>query len=373
MRSLRTVLSMLLATSLLPCLWAERASAQAALGTNVVAAALALPVDIRVNGRETHIVVTNAGPALTLHVLLISDDWSGDDFNCYVTQNETTLFEFFRDPFTDQPMLRYECTNPLTFEQEVAQTPVDIEQGIMFVTLENPPGFTVSSNQIFGDATVIDFDQGVAYSFEAIPFAGFLNDGDRRYFFDGTEYGEFPARLATNFIAPTQSPPPAGLDEITAELVLFTLDGTIGSGFGPRVLLSVTFFNDDEQRFSSSYSFDCFSIVRLDDIDPRFLASALGSTTGHLVLTPQVTTHGDLAHDVLFGNGNGARRTAAHGWLVQTAAAGSQIGSSSLFLANDPGWGRALARSITNLVPEQGPPVDSRPVLNALCGLAPCP
>jgi hypothetical protein len=368
------------AVAIAQVLWAEPAAAQSfpAGGTNVVASALALPIDLRSNGRVTEIVITNAGPARFLHVTLIDDDWSAQDFNCFVTANETTLFEFRRDSFTDQPTLSFECTSAITTppvpSNRFTNIPVDIDQGIMFVTVENPEGTTVVANQIFGDATVIDFDQGLAYSFDAIPFLSAMNDGNRQYVFNGVEYSAFPARLATNFIAPTRTAP-WGSDDIIAELVLFTLDGTIGSGNGPEALLSVVFFNDDEVRYSATHRFDAFDIVRLDAIDPRFFADALGSDAGHLVLTPEFVNYSDFAHDFLFGpppggqGFNGIRRTPVHGWLVESAISGTQIGEGTLWLADDVAWGRPLARSLTNLVPDPG----DLPTLNALCDVPPCP
>src|SRR5262245_36201888 len=164
-----------IAAGIAPFLGSEPARAQAFPGgdTNVVGSALALPVDIRENGRVTEIVVTNAGPALYLHVALIDDDWTEQDFSCFVTANETTLFEFRRDS-ADQTTLSYECSIdadvPPVPSASFNEVPVHIDRGIMFVSAEVDQGgfYTVTANQLFGDATVIDFDQGTAYSFEAI-------------------------------------------------------------------------------------------------------------------------------------------------------------------------------------------------------------
>ena len=38
----------------------------------------------------------------------------------------------------------------------------------------------------------------------------------------------------------------------SASLVLFTLDGTVGSSQPPEAALSIKFYNDDEVQFSSS-------------------------------------------------------------------------------------------------------------------------
>lgn len=404
LRMRETVLWVTLAAIVAPCLWTATARAQGgAEGTNVVASALALPIDVNGVGRATEIVITNAGPARTLHVTLIDDDWLAWDFSCYVTRNETTLFEFEYDPASDPDdptaLLSHECTDsfsqnpndPVVFDD----VPFAIDQGIMLVTLEDhcevdtddnpetPPeegSCTVSSDQIFGDATVIDFDRGLAYSFDAIGFgAGSEQDGDRQYEFDGSDYTAFPARLATNFLAPTESPPPSGEEEISASLILFTLDGTIGSGSPPHAHLGVNFYNDDELRRSATHQFDGFDIISLvdpdpsdaidDGIDQRFLRNALGSDSGHLVLTPQSTLPGDAAHDSQFGDADDLRKTPVHGWLVQEAIEGTRIGTNTLYLASDPGWGRPLAASKATLVPVG----NDVPTLNAVsCDAIPC-
>ena len=76
---------------------------------------------------------------------------------------------------------------------------------MLFAPVADPgSGAVVSNDVLFGDAVVVDFAAGQAYSFEAIGFQAGQgsNDGDKVYHFDNVEYSKFPAVLATNFIAP---------------------------------------------------------------------------------------------------------------------------------------------------------------------------
>ena len=354
------------------------------LDLDEVAAALALPVitgadpldPLAISGPTTEIVITNAGNAVRLHVTLIdSEDWSEVDFSCEVTKNETTLFTFepptLANDSATNSLLTYECLDENGDSKLFEKVPVDIVNGIMFVSIEDPvSGQTINTNQIFGDFTVIDFGSGLAYSAGAIPFQGkTITSGvaDRDFRFDNIEYSAFPSKLATNFIAPDAGGV-AGMQEVDAELILFSLDGTVqGLGLGPIVSLSIKFFNDDEMVFSTGHTFPCFDIVRLEDIDSRFETTALGSPAGHLVLTPQVATQPDLAHDASFDPGPmnviGVRKSPVHGWLVQTAFMGASVGypptgfpppAAGPTLAGNAAWARPLAQSQTAMVPHTG-------------------
>ena len=353
------------------------------LDLDEVGAALALPVITGADpsatasmGSTTEIVITNAGNAVRLHITLIDGfDWSAVDFSCDVTKNETTLF-IFRPPSSaggggiiTNSELTYECLDENGDSKVFRDVPVDIVNGIMFVSIEDPStGQTINTNQVFGDFTVIDYSAGTAYSAGAIPFQGkSITTGvaDRDFRFDNVEYSAFPSKLASNFIAPETM---TGMQEIDGELILFSLDGTVGAfGFGPVASVSVKFYNDDEMQFSSSHTFPCFDIVRLEDIDSRFEKSALGSPAGHLVLTPQVATQFDLAHDASFDPGPmnviGVRKAPVHGWLVQTAFSGASIGyppedpafpGMPQVLTGEAAWARTLAQSQTALVPHSG-------------------
>ena len=292
------------------------------LDLDEVGAALALPI---VTGPDTatEIVVTNAGSATRLHLVVLSGDaedrWQAQNFGCEVTRNETTLFVFSSDGASGS-LLTYECLDDNGDSTLFEDVPFGAATGIFFVGLEDPAsGQTVNTNQIFGDAAVIDFGVGSAYSVGAIPFQGMsITEGvaDRKYRFDNVEYSAFPSKLATNFLAPREDAEAA----VDAELILFTLDGSTDNPPPPPARVSIKFYNDDEMVHSAGHAFDCFDIVALTQIDPRFAASALGSKAGHLVLTPQTVTYPNLAHDAAFsgaGNVLGVRRPPVHGWIVQ--------------------------------------------------------
>jgi len=368
MMSMRKTVGILLAASLG---FAGNASAQN-LDLDEVGALLSLPV-ITGNDRSgalTAITVTNAGADAFIHVNVISGDegeyWKAQDFTCEVTASETVLFVFEPD-FNEGSLLSYECGGSRGSDGFVEfRSPLQTQNGIMVVTVEDEFGNTMNTNQIFGDAVVLDYSRGSAFSVSAIPFQGVVPSGgvaDRKYRFDNVEYSEFPSALATNFIAPTSNAS-IGVDT-DASLILFTLDGTVGSNFPPEAALSIKFYNDDEVQFSTSYHFDCFSIVDLLEIDDRFAAEPLGSDAGHMVLTPEIVTYTNLAHDSQFDGGEGAilgvRIPPVHGWIFQhtrTAEWGCLDECPSL---DNAAWGRTLAQSQLPVVTSGG----DVPVLNA--------
>jgi hypothetical protein len=252
--------------------------------------------------------------------------------------------------------------------------------GILFIAAADPAtGKTISEDLLFGDSVVVDTTLGQAYSFGAIPFQagnGF-NNGNKVYSFDGQEYAKFPSVVATNFIAPASDP----TTRINAELILFTLDGTTGNPTAPRVAVAGLGYNDDEVPFDFQWEFDCFDIVRLQDMSANFDQTFLGSLSGHLQLVAQpVGTPGTDVHDAQFGDGNNSRRRPVHGWIVQNVLAGQTVvlgtettnplpgqptatqPTSRTITGGPAAWGRPLAQGRTPLVPFLN---DLNPVLNA--------
>jgi hypothetical protein len=361
------------------------AAVAANLDLDESAAAVAVPVitggnpGAYDNGGEsvTLVTVTNGGPAVRLHVNVISGDcdyrygydddcWQAYNFDCDVTASETVLFVF--EPGYEGSKVSFECGvgDDPPFGYEVDREPIAVENGIMFVTLEDAAtGKTLNADQLFADWVVIDFDDGAAFSSGAIAFQGGVPGGgtaDRKYRFDGVEYRQFPSALATNFIAPDH--------DLAAYLILFTLDGTAGNP--PPAAVSIKFYNDDEVVRSTGWEFDCFTIVELEDIDPRFDADALGSPAGHLVATPDLVTFPDLAHDAQFDGGGviGVRKTPVHGWLVQTIETDGECvngmavngGGYDCYSRGEAAWARTLAQSQLPLEPHRGdvPTFDGR-------------
>jgi hypothetical protein len=358
MMSIQKLIGLAAALALVLGVSGQAGAATTSLDTT--AAAIVAPVITGTGGlgtgtARTLVTVTNAGGPVRLHVNVISgdggnDNWLAQNFDCPVTANETVLFTFTGIGATGTSSLSYECNNANPLIPGVVTTTLLTRNGIMFVSIEDPAtGLTLNSDQIFADWVVID--AGEAFSAGAIAFQGGVPGGgtpDRKYRFDGVEYTEFPSALATNFLAP------GGANTAAAFLVLFTLDGTAGisglpaGNIGPPVALDIKFYDDDEIQYSTGYSFNCFSIVSLLAIDPRFAAGAggLNSQAGHMTMTPQLVVYPDRAHDAQYDGGGvlEVRKTPAHGWLVQRVGVGPGTGA----------FARTLAQSQLPLEPHTG-------------------
>jgi hypothetical protein len=321
------------------------------------------------NNAVTLITITNGkSDPIRLKIDVISgdtysyyggDQWQSNSFDCDLTGRETTVFVIVED--SDGSKLYAECSNLLTNDTEGVKLRKFLlaQNGIFFAAVADPASSKViSEDVIFGDAIVVDVDRAQAYSFGGIPFQAGKgqNSGDKVYKFDDVEYTQFPAVLATNFLAPT--------DYVEGELILFTIDGTTGDIPVPRVKLGGYAFNDDEEYFDFQYEFDCFDVVSLEDLDPNFFFQkgiGFGSMVGHLELTPQpIGANGFSAHDAMFGDANNIRRRAAHGWIVQ-ATDGTFVqsdepvwGTPSQSVSGDAAWGRELHQSTTALRPFLG-------------------
>ncbi len=379
MRKLRNTLAVACAATV--GLWAGQVGAQN-LDLDEMAAALAFPmvtggfkgneikdttgdVVIPEQTAATLITVTNGkSDNITLKVDMISgdrydgDNWQSTSFDCELTGRETTTFVIVGSG-TGNAEVYVECSDgPVTSGAPTALF-TNAQNGIVFMAVADESG-VVSEDVIFGDAIVADTDGGQAYSFGAIAFqAGEeQNDGDKVYAFDGNEYAQFPSVLATNFIAPT--------DYVNAELILFTLDGTVGNLPTPMAKLGGFAYNDDEVAFDFSYEFDCFDIVALDEINANYTfdpdgALGLGSLSGHLELVPQpIAADGPDAHDAEYGDGNNSRKRGVHGWIVQNVD-GTLVPENHPIYDTPPvvvngkaAWGRPLAQSTTALIPFLG-------------------
>ena len=369
--------------------WASQAPAES-LDLEEMAAALALPVitggypgnaikgttgDIIPNDSAVTInTVTNGSMSpILLRIDVISgdprltgagqpydaDNWQSTSFDCPLTGRETVAFLFMANG------------QGSTVFAECAGLPItrflNTENGIQFIGVADPAsGAVVSQDLVFGDSIVIQTANGGAFSVGAVPFqaGGGANDGNKVYAFDGVEYAQFPALVATNFIAPTVS--------VVAELILFTLDGTVGQVPPPRVRLTGLGYNDDELPFDFQYEFECFDIVQLQDIDPNFFASfpgmpGLGSFVGHLQLRAQPIGRGNFdAHDARFGDGNNIRTTPVAGWIAQAVVGGgvqtvllpgaltAPVPHPAVTTQTPVAWGRPLAVSRTAAMPFLG-------------------
>jgi hypothetical protein len=356
----------------------QAGTASANLDLSELGASLATPVITGAGGAAggfavTYTTITNASNAgINLHINVVNGDpgglWSSSSFDCWLSAHETTLFVFVpTGPTTSQAF--YECseigagpTSTLDRLNIQTSTAFNHATGIMFVAVEKgDPLVTSLSNVVLGDWVTIDYARGTAYSAEAISFQGKTAVGpkaeDQVYQFDGLEYAAFPSVLATNFIAPVG---PKAAPQLKAELVLFTLDGSIANTPVP-VKFAFDYYNDDERKRDGIKAFDCFAVIDLLDLSPNFEDRFLGSAVGHLVMTPVTVSPVNQGHDNNFGDGNGSRKSPFHGWLVQTILTGGVVGGG-LVPVPPPGiaspfndaWARTLVNSTQSFVPDGG-------------------
>lgn len=302
--------------------------------------------DLR-TGRATVLLITNvAVDALRVRLHLLNGaDWSSVDFACEVGSSETVPFSF--EPSDSGLEASFTCAGV------AASHALEMREGIAFFTAERLlTGATTNGNLLLGEAHVFGRRAGTALSLDAIVFQGpdvnAPGAGDRTYRFDGIEYSHAPGALATAFFAPSRR----GRIGIGTELILFTLDGT--PGLPPQARTSLTSFDSAGEAVSASHAFSGFDVVALDEIDSRFSSERLGKTTGHLLLTPEVTEQLDGQHDALHDGGigsDGVRKIPIFGWIVHSGRRALVDGKR---VRGRTSWGRALDWSFTPLVPTVG-------------------
>jgi len=315
--------------------WVGSASAQQLLKQAQVGAALAFPL-LSDDEDATYISITHVGPdGGNLHFNAISQEgWQVTDFDCPVTANETVLISFtYVGP--NESLLSMECNFGGAAPGKVVTRLLD-SVGVLFVaneTHECKDGTCTSpSNELLGDFVVVDALHGYALSGHAISFQGVdpLAAGvrDRDYLFDNNEYTMFPDTLAANFIAPGELNQTVGAP-VGAALFLFTLDGR--ANFGSRASLDIVFYDDEETPTSAHHTFDCVSIVSLQELNPNFAAEFLGSDSGFFYMTVVGADQRSNVHDNKFGNGNAIRVVGVHGWLMQFIGAGTPFHTDTAF------------------------------------------
>lgn len=306
-------------------------------------AAVAFPV-LTDYAKDTLVVVTNVGrEAVVLHINVISNNatWSSANFSCPVTAGETTLFHF--EGNGGGASVSYECSRigvgVVPGAGDFRSSGISTAEGIMFVSIEDPlTGETLSKNVLFGDATVIDYARGSAFSVNGITFQGvdpLAQNGDRVYQFNNMEYTAFPSVLAANF-----------LSDVEAYLILFTLDGTVGAPGPPPARGALNFWADGRATSFRSLFFDCFAVIPL---------STPGRKAGYFELVPQIVSYPNIVHDAFYDGprADGQRRVPIHGWIVQEDPYGYRSVEGNR-LPNSAMWGRTLNQSRTPLIPSTG-------------------
>jgi hypothetical protein len=354
---------------------------------NTLGAAIAAPYLTDTSGRLTVVTVTNGSnyQAVTLHILWISGtDWSGIDYDCPLTPLETTYFTIEAMPDSDNALVTFECSDlgldvpRASATSNIVRRAINGRRGVMFVTLEcqigdpqcdrsmNPVRRTIAPDILSADLSVIDFAQGVAVSAPAIHIQsvpdGDASNNDRRYSFSGLEegdYKQFPSLLTANYVAPD--------DSITAELLVFTLDGVVGSGPGISAQLNGFAFDDDENPASGSMHFDCLDVLPIDGSPNGFGLNVnrtfSGHLVGHLQLFPAIVARQDVLELQTRGN-DGLRRAPVHGYILQTIQAGGRFAAGDYggTMAASGFWMRQLTQGTNPLVPfrDDEPQVDAR-------------
>jgi hypothetical protein len=276
---------------------AQGAGAEA-LNVSQLGAGVAIPF-VTSPDIATKAVLTNAaGGDRRLHFDVINGDpnenWDVESFECTLTARETVEIVFsdgalFDDSSTQTPMepisggswILFECDAVEGVKTQIGgdagsdgRIASDASQGVLWVTVQDANGNTVSDDALFADFTIFNALNTSAASAPATAVqGGAFNDGDRKYTFDGFEYAKFPAANATNFH------PPALLNDNF--LLVFTLDGVTGAA--PTVRVRVLWYDDDEHVEDDAFEFKCFEFVRYDQISPGLAAL---DTAGHMELIP---------------------------------------------------------------------------------------
>jgi len=359
------------------------------INPNTLGAAVAMPyLTTSTDGavRMTVGTVTNASDyhAISLHLVWISGtDWSEIDYDCPLTPLETTYFIYEQIPGSDNALVTFECSDiDLDYPNNartnnVVTRALNGADGIMFAAVEcqlgdrrcNKPLVEVVcvdagcdpgddvvrrtkvSNILSADMTVLDFGAGVAFSAPAIHIQGRHIKGalgDRRYEFNGNmgEYKQFPSLLTTNYIAPD--------DSISAELLLFTLDGKTGSGTAAAKVSGFA-YDDDENPTSGSIAFDCITITAIDESPNGFGLNVTrpfgGHVVGHLELFPAAVARSD-EHELLSASNDGVRRALVHGYLIQQVVPGGQFvgGEFGGVASASSAWARQLTQGTNAIV-----------------------
>ena len=353
---------------------------------NTLGAAVAAPYLTDGSGRVTVITITNGSNYLpvTLHINWISaTDWSAIDYDCPLTPLETTYFTIEATPDSDNAIATFECSDlgldvpRASATNNVLKRSLNGRNGVMFVTIEcqignagcdrstDPVRRTLTPDILSADLAVIDFAQGVAVSAPAIHIQsvpGDASNDNRRYSFSGLDagdYKQFPSLLTANYIAPD--------DSITAELLVFTLDGVLGSGPGITAKLNGFAFDDDENPVSGSLQFDCMDVLPIDGSPNGFGLNVnrtfSGHLVGHLQLFPAIVARQDVLERQT-RDSDGLRRAPVHGYLLQTIRANGQVAGGEFggTMAASGFWMRQLTQGTNALVPFRNdePQLDAR-------------
>ncbi len=304
--------------------------------------------------RTTVTTLTNAlAQTVTVHVTALDSQWQPLDFDCQLSPMETTYFVFETNG-TNGAKITSECSDVSQSNLNIVQTRFIPGQQNGFVVFHTtagagvPPNPTDNGVSLIADFTVIDFDQGYAFSANGWHFQ---TQGATQ-----NNTLQIPQVLASSFIAPD--------DDITAELLLYTLHGR--AGWNSPVKLGGLAYDDDEQPLSNVHEYDCFTIVALEDIfglsiDRRNGPGGFPYFVGHVSLFALIHP---LAYDPTTGS-FGPFLSASVGYIVQTIASGGDLNDNVRLGPIQPNFGDsmpAMGAWARKLLKSQ----DQTPVCNAL-------
>lgn len=294
------------------------APAQAGIDLNEVSAFLVFPgVAAISNGVnvETFLTFTNtSSQSYIAHVSFINGDETDLKY-CYECDFDVPMTGLDTETLV---VTRGNGTTHILNLDTGASRSCDSEIGFVTVDLEDAAHTVVTDNVLLGEEVVVDYTNGAALSVPAISIQGIVGDGDRLFKFDEKEYRKFPAIIGGDFLAPDAFPPD-GTNLLDAALVLFTL------GFKkqqpPFTDCEMTGFDAFEEQFSSSFTFGCWTVRYLDDIDSEFAYPWLGVSFdnqehGWFQLACTVQGTGDY---------NGVITGGVHGLIAQYARNGTSL------------------------------------------------
>lgn len=304
---------------------------------------------------ETRVTVTNgSATGVTLRLTFIpASDWNAVEATCLLTAFETTsLLAVATSPDTLE--IEGECDS----EGGLSTLLATGNEGVLVVTLTDGQGLTVGDSSLHGSASIVDVTNETTHTAEAV---GFKNVdplapglGDRAYAFDGSEFERFPDLWAMHFFAEEAT------SLLTGSFIFAALDGR--SGDEPAVELDIQFYDDDAFAQSTSHTFKCFDIVPFTTVDAGLGRTLLGSESGHLTIEPVMVLQPEPKHDVVWGNGDGERKTPVVVWYLQELSGGGTLGGSTM--TGDSSFGGQAEASRGTLLPGPGdtPVLDIMPI-----------
>jgi hypothetical protein len=195
----------------------------------------------------------------------------------------------------------YNPINCEEFNREAVLTPNDTltlitnahnpqhEQGYVYVFAKSMAGEKIAFNWLIGNVLTVDGYSAFEYSINPVVFDGIGDgtltdlDGDGICDLDGTEYSEVPDEiLIPRFLGQGGA--------YDSELIFVGLSG--GAAFTTTVDFLI--YNDNEEVFSSEYTFDCWSRVHLLQIsgifDNHFLQNFTNDNPAELLGAPLIET-----------------------------------------------------------------------------------